>query len=141
LLTLEDYDERQKGLTPGPDFEMHICWEEKARAIARRIRWACEHHRLIQCDLAEIVGTSPQALSRLLNHPQNMTLLTISAFEKHLNVRLIEIERLADSAYYYSRPYGLANERLKRIHAQREANEKMELKISKILPTCYLFAQ
>jgi transcriptional regulator with XRE-family HTH domain len=66
-------------------------WLKKSSLIALRILSALGRKDLSQKSLAEIMGTSPQYINKLLSGKENLTLETISKIEVLLNIELISV--------------------------------------------------
>lgn len=66
-------------------------WIERSTAIAKRIIAALKAKKMMQKDLAGILGVKPQQVSKILKGNINLTLETISRLENALDVSLLEV--------------------------------------------------
>lgn len=66
-------------------------WIERSTAIAQRIITALKAKKMMQKDLAWILGVKPQQVSKILKGNINLTLETISKLENALDVTLLEV--------------------------------------------------
>lgn len=65
-------------------------WLEASFGIALAVLRALREKSMTQRDLAELMGCSPQYISKILKGSENLTLETICKMEKVLQIRLIE---------------------------------------------------
>lgn len=65
-------------------------WLNKSFDIALAVLRTLRKKELTQRDLAELMGCSPQYISKILKGSENLTLETICKMEKVLQIKLIE---------------------------------------------------
>ena len=65
-------------------------WLRYSRKIAIVVAMSLEDLHISQRQLAELVGCSPQYVSRLLKGEENLTLETLSKLERALNVPIMK---------------------------------------------------
>jgi len=66
-------------------------WLDKSTKIALTIIRTLRERDLYQTDLAELFGTTPQHISKILKGQENLTLETITKFETILGITLAEV--------------------------------------------------
>lgn len=66
-------------------------WLKRSQAIAIRILARIDELNITQKELAESMIVSPQQVNKIVKGKENLTLDTISKFEKALGIKLIEI--------------------------------------------------
>lgn len=74
-------------------------WLLKSSKIALAIRRELRIRRMSQQDLAALMGVSPQYVGRVLKGRENLTLETISGFERALGVEIVPVNVGRISAY------------------------------------------
>ena len=65
-------------------------WLNASFDIALAVLTALRQKEMTQNDLAELMGCSPQYISKILKGSENLTLQTICKMEKVLQIKLIE---------------------------------------------------
>ena len=65
-------------------------WSNYSRKIAIVVAMSLENLHMSQKQLAELVGCSPQYVSRLLKGEENLTLETLCKLERALNVPIMQ---------------------------------------------------
>lgn len=66
-------------------------WLRKSQRIAIRILQTLDKKNMQQKELAEMMGVSPQQVSKIVKGKQNLTLETISKLELVLGLKLFEV--------------------------------------------------
>lgn len=74
-------------------------WLLKSSKIALAIRRELRIRKMSQQDLAALMGVSPQYVGRVLKGRENLTLETISGFERALGVEIVPVNAGRISAY------------------------------------------
>ncbi len=64
-------------------------WQKYSQKIAIKVLLAIRERNIKQKQLAEMIGVSPQQISKILKGKENLTLQTIAKIEKALNIELI----------------------------------------------------
>ncbi len=68
-------------------------WLRRSQSIALKILMTLREKKMSQKELAEIVGVSPQQVSKIVKGRENLTFETIAMLEKALDIFLMEIPR------------------------------------------------
>lgn len=76
--------------------EEHADALEDYMIIAMRISSALKEKKMTQKDLAEQLGVSPQALTRMMKGRQNLTLNKVRQIEKVLGISMMTIEKVEE---------------------------------------------
>lgn len=76
------------GESPDPVSET---WTFRSSAIAERILMALKARKMMQKELADLIGFRPQQISRILRGNVNLTIKTIAKLEVALGIRLLEV--------------------------------------------------
>jgi transcriptional regulator with XRE-family HTH domain len=66
-------------------------WTFRSSAIAKRVLQALSVRKMMQKELADLVGFRPQQISRILRGDVNLTMKTIAKLEVALGIRLLEV--------------------------------------------------
>ncbi len=66
-------------------------WLKRSQAIALKILMRIDVLGTSQIELAKSMGVSPQLVNKWVRGKENLTLATISKFEEHLGIKLIEL--------------------------------------------------
>ena len=66
-------------------------WLKRSQAIALKILMRIDVLGTSQIELAKSMGVSPQLVNKWVRGKENLTLATISKFEEHLGIQLIEL--------------------------------------------------
>ena len=74
-------------------------WLLKSSKVALAIRRELRIRKMSQQDLAHMMGVSPQYVGRVLKGRENLTLETISGFERALGVEIVPVNVGKVSAY------------------------------------------
>lgn len=67
-------------------------WLQYSRRIAIKVALAMKQQNLSRQDVAELMGCSPQYVSRLLKGEENLSLETICKLEEALNISILQYE-------------------------------------------------
>ncbi|NTW56486.1 MAG: helix-turn-helix transcriptional regulator [Chlorobiaceae bacterium] len=68
-------------------------WLRRSQSIALKILMTLREKKMSQKELAEIVGVSPQQVSKIVKGRENLTFETIAMLEKALGIVLMKIPR------------------------------------------------
>lgn len=68
-------------------------WLKHSRKIAIKINTHLKSNNIKQKELAELLGVSPQQISKIVKGRENLTLETISKIEDVLKIQLLELNR------------------------------------------------
>jgi DNA-binding Xre family transcriptional regulator len=68
-------------------------WLRRSQSIALKILRTLREKKMSQKELAEIIGVSPQQVSKIVKGRENLTLETISKLEKALGLVLMEVSQ------------------------------------------------
>lgn len=74
-------------------------WLEHSQNIALKILRVLREKKMSQKNLAELIGVSPQQVSKVVKGSENLTLETIASIEKALCVSLIKVQK-EDNCYF-----------------------------------------
>lgn len=66
-------------------------WTFRSSAIAKRVMLALTARKMMQKELADLIGFRPQQISRILRGDVNLTMKTIAKIEVALGIRLLEV--------------------------------------------------
>jgi transcriptional regulator with XRE-family HTH domain len=66
-------------------------WLRRSQSIALKILRTLREKKMSQKELAEIVGVSPQQVSKIVKGKENLTLETIARLEKALGIVLMDV--------------------------------------------------
>lgn len=69
-------------------------WLKHSRKIAIKINIFLKENKIKQKELAELLGVSPQQVSKIIKGKENLTLETISKIENVLKIQLLEVSKL-----------------------------------------------
>jgi transcriptional regulator with XRE-family HTH domain len=69
-------------------------WLEKSAIIALKILKHLKEEDISQKQLAEMIGVSPQQVSKIIKGGENLTLETISKIEYALGIKLIDLNNI-----------------------------------------------
>ncbi len=100
-------------------------WLRKSQSIALLILDMLDEKGMQQKQLAEVMGVSPQQISKIVKGKQNLTLETISKLEQILGVALIEVPKFQTKVdveikeYKVSMP-SVAQKKTQRVKAHSE---------------------
>jgi ribosome-binding protein aMBF1 (putative translation factor) len=65
-------------------------WAPLSISIAHRVKHALIDRRMMQKELAHLIGCRPQQMSRIFSGKANLTLKTIAKMELVLGIRLLQ---------------------------------------------------
>ena len=68
-------------------------WLKHSRKIAVKINIFLKENKIKQKELAELLGVSPQQVSKIIKGKENLTLETISKIENVLKIQLLDISK------------------------------------------------
>lgn len=100
-------------------------WLKKSQSIALRILDVLSEKGMQQKQLAEVMGVSPQQISKIVKGKQNLTLETISKLEQILDIALIEVPKFQTKVDVVKKEYkvsmpSVAHKKSQRVKAHSE---------------------
>lgn len=72
-------------------------WRRKSQKIALRVLSVLDERGMKQKELAEVMGVSPQQISKIVKGKENLTLETISKLESVLQISLVDVHHQRQS--------------------------------------------
>lgn len=81
-------------------------WLKHSRKIAIKINVFLKENRIKQKELAELLGVSPQQVSKIIKGKENLTLETISKIENVLKIQLLDISKLKTNDLNIQKDFG-----------------------------------
>ncbi|SDY06513.1 Helix-turn-helix [Lutibacter oricola] len=81
-------------------------WLKHSRKIAIKINIFLKENKIKQKDLAELLGVSPQQVSKIIKGKENLTLETISKIENVLKIQLLEVSKQRSNNLNIQKDFG-----------------------------------